>query len=1028
MDSEKVFKESDFKKELDTIKTLLQSLSQGCDIDRNKSQIINLYCNSPLKILRILSYPLIKSLCESDFLSIYSTLLSDLSSNEAEIQLNALKLLYKLPPKEALEILQTKEKELFALISNPEFHYERLLCIHDFLLKNLLKSFSFDENNDLKEIIYVFYLKIAEMVLGNNRDITRNCLEIFLILFENYMDSTCELYAVEYYFDGNGEVSSLLQPLIYKLLNYFLGKFDLIYSKILSYETRLRSHLITFVVIFIEILNKTTGRPVYESQILQRKTYLKLENSELNLQDFIENLLFYQLYDQILKGTHEIDLLLNTNINIFRLLRMIIIEKSPFFHLKHHKKCEFLYNIFLHYSKIIHHLHYKRELNVLILNIASFTSELNISYLINISFKTLEIISNNIQNILTRQLIMLICFNNLFLASIRLLHQKRASPLYALFQQDWFLKKIKENQDSTREEILMTLILITLKYTKNVDIDDEEAKGYLQHLLTEVLDIAYSLIDWNFSTNNEQNPNNNNENLLKTLLFAIDIYLILLKKALEMYSVAVFHNQIFEIVKRLGNKETMFNVKLKAIYLLSQYLEDDKYKSQIEFNSLLNEFRNAVIVPIQNCPFSEKYLLSLPNQLEILNYLNKVEQIFRSIYIFAKKLASNENQLANIVMNLLSDFSKYLEELSKLKGMFLPMVSSVKETIEYLSNCILCEEICDLEQIKISRDWFEQINLDPAPNVKHHNEPRDIINIVYNIFIISVKKEKIVFLNDHIENEKPVRNLKNVISSVKNPSISNHRFRKPVLISGYGDFVQIYASHALYINNSLISINLKVINMTNFILHNLKFKILFNQAAEIFPSDSQPKTLMIEELLASFTKDLVFTLKLNTIEFLKIFFEVIIERDSEEPYVFKTLPYRIGLSNFIIANEIVLISKDMFIDNWYNLRFQTQVKCRILGNAGELIKVLSDKNFALIVLDKERKDKKEEEMSSLGLLGISWDGNNIAIKIMGIDNKVQNMFCFLKIKTNKLGFIEKVKGDIEEFLEDLSDGLMQTLL
>lgn len=945
MESEKTFKEGDAKRELDLIKLLLQNLSQGWDLTLNKQQITSIFSNSPLKLLRLLSYPLIKSLPESDFLSVLSTIQTDLSSKDPEIQLNAMKLLYKLPSKEALEILQSKEKEFLVAISSPDFHYEKIICFHDFLLKNLLKSFSLNEKDDLREIIYIFYSKIAEMVLDKNRDITRNCLEIFLILFEDYLDSTCELYSVEYYFDGNGEVKNLLEPLIFRLINYFIGKLDLIYSRIISYETRLRSHLITFIVLFLQILNKTLGfNQCYDPYFLKRKPLLKLDSSVLNLNEFIDNLLFIQLDQQILRGTHEIDLLVNTNVNIFRLLRMIIVDNSPFFQLKYHSRCEFLYSIFLHYNKIIHHLHYKRELNVLILNIASFTYELNISYLIKISFKTLEIISNNIQNTVTRQLLMLICFDNLLAVSLKLLKKKRQSPLYALFQQEWFLKKIKENNDSTREEILMTLILITLKYTKEKHIINQDEKQYYQNLFTEVLDIAYSLIDWNFSTN-EQN-NNNSENILKTLLFSIDIYLILLKKALEIFNIGAFHNQIYEIVKRLGGNETMFNVKLKAIYLLSLYLENPKYRSHIQFNSLLNEFRNAVILPIQNCPFSEKYLLSLPNQLEILNYLNKVEQIFRSLYIFAKKLASEENNLLENVMNLLTDFSNHMDELIKLKGMFIPMVTAMKESVEFLTKIILSEDFLDLEQIRISRDWFEQINLDPAPNVKHHNEPRDIINIAYNIFEVAVKREKIVFMNDHIENEKPVRNLKNVLSNIQSAKFSNYRLSKATLISGYGDFLQIYASHALFIQNSLISVNLSVFNMTNFILNNIKIRILFNQAAEVFPADSNPKSIVIDELLASFQKDLVFCLKLNTIEFLNIYFEIIMNNDEEEPYIFKTLPYKIGVTNFIMPNEIVYISKDMFFENWHNLRFQTQMKCQVQGNLKNIFTIFF--NFFLL--------------------------------------------------------------------------------
>ena len=65
--------------------------------------------------------------------------------------------------------------------------------------------------------------------------------------------------------------------------------------------------------------------------------------------------------------------------------------------------------------------------------------------------------------------------------------------------------------------------------------------------------------------------------------------------------------------------------------------------------------------------------------------------------------------------------------------------------------------------------------------------------------------------------------------------------------------------------------------------------------------------------------------------FLNIYFEIIMDRDGEEPYVFKTFPYRIGVCNFVMPNEILNISKDMFFENWYNLRFQTQLKCHVTG-------------------------------------------------------------------------------------------------
>ena len=91
MEIDKNYKESDLKKDLDSIKTLLQDLSLGCDLERFKSKIINYYVSPSLRILKVLSYPLMKSLLSTDINSVISTISSDISSDDVEIQINALK-------------------------------------------------------------------------------------------------------------------------------------------------------------------------------------------------------------------------------------------------------------------------------------------------------------------------------------------------------------------------------------------------------------------------------------------------------------------------------------------------------------------------------------------------------------------------------------------------------------------------------------------------------------------------------------------------------------------------------------------------------------------------------------------------------------------------------------------------------------------------------------------------------------------------------------------------------------------------
>ena len=56
-----------------------------------------------------------------------------------------------MPPHLALEVLRTNEKELLKILDYSEFHYERLITLHDFLIKAYLKNYSMDIKEDIRE-------------------------------------------------------------------------------------------------------------------------------------------------------------------------------------------------------------------------------------------------------------------------------------------------------------------------------------------------------------------------------------------------------------------------------------------------------------------------------------------------------------------------------------------------------------------------------------------------------------------------------------------------------------------------------------------------------------------------------------------------------------------------------------------------------------------------------------------------------------------------------------------------------------
>lgn len=53
-----------------------------------------------------------------------------------------------MPPDRALEIIKNKERELLKILTNPEYNYERLICLHDFLMKVYMKTYSLDSSDE----------------------------------------------------------------------------------------------------------------------------------------------------------------------------------------------------------------------------------------------------------------------------------------------------------------------------------------------------------------------------------------------------------------------------------------------------------------------------------------------------------------------------------------------------------------------------------------------------------------------------------------------------------------------------------------------------------------------------------------------------------------------------------------------------------------------------------------------------------------------------------------------------------------
>lgn len=90
-----------------------------------------------------------------------STVATDLTSKDDEVQLTAMKVMYLLPHSCALDLIRTHTKVMMDIIKAPELNFERVLLLHEFLLKAYYKHAE-NEDNDSRELVIPFYLAFLE--------------------------------------------------------------------------------------------------------------------------------------------------------------------------------------------------------------------------------------------------------------------------------------------------------------------------------------------------------------------------------------------------------------------------------------------------------------------------------------------------------------------------------------------------------------------------------------------------------------------------------------------------------------------------------------------------------------------------------------------------------------------------------------------------------------------------------------------------------------------------------------------------
>lgn len=115
----------------------------------------------------------------------------------------------------------------------------------------------------------------------------------------------------------------------------------------------------------------------------------------------------------------------------------------------------------------------------------------------------------------------------------------------------------------------------------------------------------------------------------------------------------------------------------------------------------------------------------------------------------------------------------------------------------------------------------------------------------------------------------------------------------------------------------------------------LRIKVLHSNGLSIFPSESNPKEIVLDEVAPFSVTHVSFSLNVASIESHRVSFEVTIADN-----VFKTTLYRIELQDFIIPNRIVSLSSLFFENTYANLSTAFEVSASLTCPIAEFVKTI----------------------------------------------------------------------------------------
>eukprot|EP00743_Colponemidia_sp_Colp-15_P007982 GILK01008645.1.p1 GENE.GILK01008645.1~~GILK01008645.1.p1 ORF type:complete len:1191 (+),score=243.80 GILK01008645.1:44-3574(+) len=639
----------DVGRQLEALRTISQIIAEGKDVSRFLSVIQTAGLNpSAHRTVRVLSYALLRPFLSSphvDCVSLVTTLNQDLSTEDEEFRLAALRLINGLPSLHAIEMLTTNEQLVQELCGNPSV-LVRKCAIESFgtailrLWPQLIGEDSISKQDIFRDMLSTIMKALDDVDV---RVVSSAYAALRAILLE-YSSVNSPFRTLSQDFEGNGPDRTMFRPLVQSICRFLFPRMQGLIARLSSLDFKYRLSAIFVHVFLLEQGVRIISENSLEDDSL---TVFRLDNNLTADANQLARDIAAQL--KVLVESTDPDSVIESGQCLIRLasIQHATMNKMYF----SSQASDWISWAIVGFFLVLQREDSSNSVDMLLIQIASVLPLLPPSLQLAPAVRLLST-AHRIQSFVDRIYVAFLCLRVLADLSRQLIRDGGAqTAIFVLFQESWFVElwSLESSEGTYREELLAVMVETVMADAPTLlsdptQLTPEEVKqrSSWAAIALDIADVCSKVLDWScgqqandqpsgFGVAPSSQPAEAKSNLSEGRLYAQEAYFKLLNFLCRLYLQSQQHeNTGGESLIGLSESSTM----------------DEKFASRV------SQLVTSIVERFHSSEWGSSSIRNEGTKLAALSLISRYwvpremdgESMIRLVEIIARRLAGNDKR------------------------------------------------------------------------------------------------------------------------------------------------------------------------------------------------------------------------------------------------------------------------------------------------------------------------------------------------------------------------------------------------